>query len=162
MWNRGGAAQNPNFRLLNLWTPSQQWFSSFCMCIRGSWWWTGRPGVLRFMGSQRVRHDWATELKSHLGVHKICRLLDLTPAESYQKIWVESKSLNLNQHPRACRGCDPLYYISQSLISYSDAQQRPVWKLLGKSLPSEAPPLTHSQSGNRGPRFSTHCSWFSP
>ena len=28
----------------------------------GSWWWPGRPGVLRFMGSQRVRHDWATEL----------------------------------------------------------------------------------------------------
>ena len=27
-----------------------------------SWWWTGRPGVVRFMGSQRVRHDWATEL----------------------------------------------------------------------------------------------------
>ena len=29
----------------------------------GSWWWTGRPGVLQFMGSQRVRHNWATELK---------------------------------------------------------------------------------------------------
>ena len=28
----------------------------------GSWWCTGRPGVLRFMGSQRVGHDWATEL----------------------------------------------------------------------------------------------------
>ena len=28
----------------------------------GSWWWTGRPGMLWFMGSQRVRHDWATEL----------------------------------------------------------------------------------------------------
>ena len=28
----------------------------------GSLWWTGRPGVLQFMGSQRVRHDWATEL----------------------------------------------------------------------------------------------------
>ena len=27
-----------------------------------SWWWTGRPGVLRFMGSQRVGHYWATEL----------------------------------------------------------------------------------------------------
>ena len=27
-----------------------------------SWWWTGRSGVLRFMGSRRVRHDWATEL----------------------------------------------------------------------------------------------------
>ena len=29
----------------------------------GRWWWTGRPGVLRFMGSQRVGHDWATELR---------------------------------------------------------------------------------------------------
>ena len=28
----------------------------------GSWWWTGRPGVLESMGSQRVGHDWATEL----------------------------------------------------------------------------------------------------
>ena len=28
----------------------------------GSWWWTGRPGVLRFTGSQRVGQDWATEL----------------------------------------------------------------------------------------------------
>ena len=28
----------------------------------GSWWWTGRPGVLWFMGSQRVSHDEATEL----------------------------------------------------------------------------------------------------
>ena len=28
----------------------------------GSWWWTGRPGVLQSMGSQRVGHDWRTEL----------------------------------------------------------------------------------------------------
>ena len=27
-----------------------------------SWWWTGRPGVLRFMGLQRVGHNWVTEL----------------------------------------------------------------------------------------------------
>ena len=27
-----------------------------------NWWWTGRPGMLQFMGSQRVRHDWVTEL----------------------------------------------------------------------------------------------------
>ena len=26
------------------------------------WWWTGRPGVLQSIGSQRVRHDWATEM----------------------------------------------------------------------------------------------------
>ena len=28
----------------------------------GSWWWTGRPSVLQFMGAQRVGHGWATEL----------------------------------------------------------------------------------------------------
>ena len=28
----------------------------------GSWWWTGRAGVMQFLGSQRVGHDWATEL----------------------------------------------------------------------------------------------------
>ena len=28
----------------------------------GRWWWTGRPGILWFMGLQGVGHDWATEL----------------------------------------------------------------------------------------------------
>ena len=32
----------------------------------GSWWWTGMPGVLQFMGSQRVGHGWATELNWEL------------------------------------------------------------------------------------------------
>ena len=27
-----------------------------------SWWWTGKPGMLQFMGSQRIGHDWGTEL----------------------------------------------------------------------------------------------------
>ena len=35
----------------------------------GSLWWTGRPGVLQFMGSQRVRQDCATELIK-LIIHK--------------------------------------------------------------------------------------------
>ena len=37
----------------------------------GSWWWTGRPGVLRFMGSQRVRHDWLswTEFNLFIWLH---------------------------------------------------------------------------------------------
>ena len=34
-----------------------------------SWWWTGRPGMLRFMGSQKVRQDWATELNWTLKTH---------------------------------------------------------------------------------------------
>ena len=28
----------------------------------GSWWWTGKPGMLQSMGSKSVRHDWGTEL----------------------------------------------------------------------------------------------------
>ena len=41
-----------------------------------SWWWTGRPGVLRFMGLQTVRHDWATEL-------------NWTELKWTKKIWLE-------------------------------------------------------------------------
>ena len=39
---------------LNQWT--RVWVKS------RSWWWTGRPGVLQSMGSQRVGHNWVTEL----------------------------------------------------------------------------------------------------
>ena len=31
-----------------------------------SWWWTGRPGMLRFMASQRVGHDWMTWTELHI------------------------------------------------------------------------------------------------
>ena len=40
-------------------SPTQQTW--VCVNFR-SWWWTGRPGMLWFMGSQRVRHNWATDL----------------------------------------------------------------------------------------------------
>ena len=30
--------------------------------FRSCWWWTGQPGLLWFMGSQRVGHNWANEL----------------------------------------------------------------------------------------------------
>ena len=32
-----------------------------------SWWWTGNPGMLLSMGSQRVGHDWAAELETYMG-----------------------------------------------------------------------------------------------
>ena len=46
-----------------------------------SWWWSGRPGVLQFMGSQRLGHDCATELnwtecpqerEKSTPLHRIC------------------------------------------------------------------------------------------
>ena len=39
----------------------------------GSWWWTGSPGELRFIGLQRVGYDWATEL-TELNSHQIVPL----------------------------------------------------------------------------------------
>ena len=42
------------------WPSPTQWM--WVWVSSGSWWWTGRPGMLQSMGSQRVRHDWATEL----------------------------------------------------------------------------------------------------
>ena len=35
-----------------------------------SLWWTRRPGMLQFVGSQRVRHDWATELNWTENLHR--------------------------------------------------------------------------------------------
>ena len=43
-----------------------------------SWWWTGRPGMLQFMGLQRVRHDWMTELNW-------TELKFSTPLDKYQR-----------------------------------------------------------------------------
>ena len=59
-WERLGAGEGDNrgwdgwMASLTRWT--WVWVNS------GSWWWTGRPGVLWFMRSQRVRHDWTIEL----------------------------------------------------------------------------------------------------
>ena len=47
----------------------------------GSWWWTGRPGVLRFMGSQRIGHDWAAELNWKVPVAGGCCLTSFIAAE---------------------------------------------------------------------------------
>ena len=51
----------------------------------GRWCWTGRPGMLRFMGSQRVRHDGATEL-NWLELNHMCKGYEQpthTPVLSY-------------------------------------------------------------------------------
>ena len=48
----------------NGWMVSPTWWMWIWVNSR-SWWWTGRPGVLRFMGSQRVGHDWVTDLNLH-------------------------------------------------------------------------------------------------
>ena len=60
-WEGLGAGGEGDNRGWDGWMASPIWWTWVWVNF-GSWWWTGRPGVLWFMGSQRVGHDWATEL----------------------------------------------------------------------------------------------------
>ena len=60
-WEGLGAGREGDDRRWDGWMASPtRW--TWIWVNSGSWWWTGRPGMLRFMGSQRVGNDWATEL----------------------------------------------------------------------------------------------------
>ena len=60
-WERLKAGAEGDDRGWDGWMASPTWWTWVWVSF-GSWWWTGKPGVLRSMGSQRVGHDWATEL----------------------------------------------------------------------------------------------------
>ena len=63
-WERSRAGGEGDNRGWDGWMSSPtQWTSVWVNS--GSWWWTGRPGVLQFMGSQRVTTEWLnwTELR---------------------------------------------------------------------------------------------------
>ena len=60
-WERLRAGGDAEDRGWDGWMASPTWWT-WVWVNSGSWWWTGRPGVLWFLGLQRVGHDWATEL----------------------------------------------------------------------------------------------------
>ena len=60
-WEGLGAGGEGDDRGLDGWMVSLPWWT-WVWVNSGCWCWTGRPGVPRFMGSQRVKHDWVTEL----------------------------------------------------------------------------------------------------
>ena len=67
-WEGLGAGGEGDDRGWDGWMASLTRWTWFWVNSR-SWWWTGRPGILRFMGSQRVGLDWATELNWYYGCH---------------------------------------------------------------------------------------------
>ena len=78
-----------------------QWIWVWACCR--SWWWTGKPGVLQSRGSQRVGHDWASELnwtvsefgflESEFGFLEIRRSwMDLKVSESWVMCITKGKS----------------------------------------------------------------------
>ena len=65
-WERLRAGGEGDNRWWDGWMASPtQW--TWVWVDSGNWWWTGRPGVLRSTGSQRVGHDWAIELNWTIG-----------------------------------------------------------------------------------------------
>ena len=60
-WERLRAGGEGDDRGWDGWMASPTWWA-WVWAGFGSWWWTGKPDVLQSIGSQRVRHDWATEL----------------------------------------------------------------------------------------------------
>ena len=65
------------------WMASRTW-RTWVWASSGSWWQTGKPGMLQSMGSQRVRHDWVTDLNwinifEHIFKYysKICHLFKI-------------------------------------------------------------------------------------
>ena len=58
-WEGLGAGGKGDDRRWDGWMASPTWWTWVWVNSR-RWWWTGRPGVLQFMGSQRVGHDWVT------------------------------------------------------------------------------------------------------
>ena len=60
-WEGLGAGGEGDDRGWDGWMASLTQWTWVCV-NSGGWWWTGRTGMLWFMGSQRVGHDWATEL----------------------------------------------------------------------------------------------------
>ena len=60
-WERLRRGGEGDARGWSCWMAFPTWWTWVWVSSR-SWQWTGKPGVLQSMGSQRVRHDWATEL----------------------------------------------------------------------------------------------------
>ena len=82
-WEGLGAGGEGDDRGWDGWMASlTQW--TWAWVNSGSWWWTGRPGVLQPMGLQRVGHDWETKLNwIELKVTQLCLTLLWFPRQEY-------------------------------------------------------------------------------
>ena len=66
------------------WMASLTWWT-WVWVSSGNWWWTGKPGVLQSMGSQRVRHNWVTE--PNWLIHKIYFKLIILNFRIWGEFW---------------------------------------------------------------------------
>ena len=89
-WEGLGAGRKGDYRGWDGWMASLTRWTWVWVNSR-SWWWTGRPGVLQFMGSQRVGHDWETELNQTevIGLYNIiCIHSSVSGFLNYFHLWL--------------------------------------------------------------------------
>ena len=94
----------------------------------GNWWWTGRPGMLLSMGSQRVAHDWATELI------ELRLVIAFLPRSKRLLIsWLESPSVVILEVPQNkifhCFHCLPIYLLWSDGTGCHDLSFSECWVL---------------------------------
>ena len=105
-----------------------------------SWLWTGRPGVLQFMGLQRVRHDWATELNWWLvgrGVRCYSHFRELRPSKLSKKGRTEAHTLVSRLHS-PCPSCSARCSLSNvNMLGLWDTKWRKITVIISRPLSSE-------------------------
>ena len=108
-----------------------------------SWWWRGRPGVLQFMGSQRVGHDWATELNCSYMASSVASW----PAYRFLKRQVRWSGI-----PISCQGYNCLISIFLCLREYQGQRGGEFYRSV------ELPDHTQHFSVSSPPYMGTVCS----
>ena len=140
-----------------------------------SWWWTGRPGVLWFMGSQRAGHDWATVLNWTVGnqgkcarylllvLHAACGILVpwpvIEPLPLQRKHGSSGKFWDTFFLPLSCTTGGQLIWTA-TLASLASENQKERRMLEGKVIAPELSPCQVSMdwlcSLIKGPSSCTH------
>ena len=106
----------------------------------GSWWCTGRPGVLGFMGWQRVGHDWATEL-NWIKLSTMIVRLPISPFNSVKFCLVDVKILLLDIWLLLCLSDELTLhgYAWGSLVAQTLNSLPAMWETQVRSLSQEDP-----------------------
>ena len=101
------------------WIASLTWWT-WVWASSESWWWTGKAGVLWSIGSQRVRHDWATELNwtETYAVHSLGQLLNKHPCVEYASFMAQLYKISTK-----CQGLIPGFTLDVALALLELSEQ---------------------------------------
>ena len=110
----------------------------------GSWWWTGRPGVLQFMGSQRIGHGWLTALNWTEWLAHMCVISLLL------QLWSTL--------------CNPMWTVAHQVLLSMGFSRKEYWSGLPCPLPGHLPypgtePASLRSTALAGMFFITSSTW---